>query len=885
MEELERLSKENVRMDLNQSHRFEDLKRLIVDVRVLVEEKLHSSTGTSRSLADVYSQLHSLASTCTQLAKEQKVLSTLCFKYMRTRVANITKAHTKTFDWIFDPDSDVEFVPWLETHDGIYWISGKPGSGKSTLMKYLFEHKTTQELLSRWAGDSELITASFFFWSIGTQMQKSQEGLLRSLIFSILKQCPGLMAKTGLLGLELEHRDNVFDDEFWTLGQLQATLGDIIAQEQTTTKFCFFIDGLDEYVGHHPDIVRTLDSLAQAPFIKICASSRPWNVFEDAYGHQCSRKLYLEDLTKSDIEIYVRSSLEKHNQMALMSVEGVGLQELVDEIVMRAQGVFLWVHLVLLSLDDGLTNGDDVDLLQYRLSLIPTDLEEFFRLILDSVDPVYKEKMAQIFQVILQTNEPLTLLTLSFLDQRDLDARLQDPTSAMDVYEIGDRIKNTKRRINGRYKGLLEIEFVPSAIDYFNYKVDFFHRTVHDFIRLNDIQQLLHGYLPPGFNSHETICKIILMTVKKMALRESSQVGTLRSLLDNFISHARLLELERSKAPYEFLDEMETTVMELSDQYQVELSWKFMDLAILSGLQYYVLQRFQEQPEKVSQHIVHFFRKLLQSTSISLSEEYEVSCIPEMIESLLSIGVSPNEPAKSSTVFGEYLLDVMHPAKYTAMQLNRHSDIVARQFHLLVLLLKHGADPNAYLYPRSTVWESFLRLVHNGGNRLSAAHQKVLVNITKSMICYGADVQADVRTARGIIPAAHVIRSAFTGAAQQILLDMIPMYRPRSKVHQLISFLLYRILLWFRLFKAWCVRIWGSWRPQSGPWHPGFSSMLDEEQATGITGLYSGGRWANRHRARANMKRIRWGPNFGTIDSESDEEFVWVGEPGVDGYV
>jgi hypothetical protein len=44
------------------------------------------------------------------------------------------------------------FIEWLSSGDGIFHISGKLGSGKSTLMKYLFNHPRTKIELSRWAG-------------------------------------------------------------------------------------------------------------------------------------------------------------------------------------------------------------------------------------------------------------------------------------------------------------------------------------------------------------------------------------------------------------------------------------------------------------------------------------------------------------------------------------------------------------------------------------------------------------------------------------------------------------------------------------------------------------------------------------------------------------
>jgi hypothetical protein len=45
-------------------------------------------------------------------------------------------------------------LSWLSSGAGIFHISGKLGSGKSTLMKYLCEHDSTKYLLKHWAGMS-----------------------------------------------------------------------------------------------------------------------------------------------------------------------------------------------------------------------------------------------------------------------------------------------------------------------------------------------------------------------------------------------------------------------------------------------------------------------------------------------------------------------------------------------------------------------------------------------------------------------------------------------------------------------------------------------------------------------------------------------------------
>jgi ABC-type transport system involved in cytochrome c biogenesis ATPase subunit len=89
-----------------------------------------------------------------------------------------------TFSWILSPRTP--FLQWITEIPGVFFIYGKAGSGKSTLMRYIAESPETGELLKVWAGSNHLITAKHFFWSSGTPLQKSHESLLQSLLFQIL---------------------------------------------------------------------------------------------------------------------------------------------------------------------------------------------------------------------------------------------------------------------------------------------------------------------------------------------------------------------------------------------------------------------------------------------------------------------------------------------------------------------------------------------------------------------------------------------------------------------------------------------------------------------------------------------------------------------------
>ena len=128
----------------------------------------------------------------------KRILDALHFRSIDERRATIAKAHRRTFQWIYEDRISQRCVwddlpKWLATGRGCYWISGKAGSGKSTLMKYILGNTKTADALQEWSGSSELVVAPFFFWHAGTPLQKSQAGLLRALLLSVLNKRPDLV--------------------------------------------------------------------------------------------------------------------------------------------------------------------------------------------------------------------------------------------------------------------------------------------------------------------------------------------------------------------------------------------------------------------------------------------------------------------------------------------------------------------------------------------------------------------------------------------------------------------------------------------------------------------------------------------------------------------
>lgn len=164
------------------------------------------------------------------------------------------------------------------------------------------------------------------------------------------------------------------DDRTWRLPTPKQAFSRLTSLDVSSSHKCFFIDGLDEYDGDHEAMLDFLKTVTRSPHVKICFSSRPWLVFEDLFKDLPG--LRLQDLTQQYIQLYVSHVLESNTKMREFAQQRPEhAAELVDEIVTKAAGVFLWVNLAVKTLLSGLRNRDKISDLRARLQVLPVELE------------------------------------------------------------------------------------------------------------------------------------------------------------------------------------------------------------------------------------------------------------------------------------------------------------------------------------------------------------------------------------------------------------------------------------------------------------------------------------------------------------------------------
>ncbi|PVI03431.1 hypothetical protein DM02DRAFT_490641, partial [Periconia macrospinosa] len=323
-----------------------------------------------------------------------RCLHTLYFPEIHRRIDEIDDADAKTFEWILEPENHpqkgeqgLRFRNWLSNPDenaNTFWISGKPGAGKSTLMKYLADSSHLSTYLKDWSGDKEVIQVQYYFWRQGSRIQRSLQGLLRSLLLQILSQHHD-MIRTAFPDLEWQNYGLEF--EFPEKSLTNALKKIVDAAEESHLYLFFLIDGLDEFddreelddaLGDVEELLKFLSQFSSRKRIKLCVSSRTLNFLEERFSKYPQLCIRIDEITQEDIRVYIRDELEENDIFRDLSRSNEEYLNIVQEMAHMAQGVFLWVRLVSKELRRLLTNGAQLRTLREKLSEMPKEIEGFY---------------------------------------------------------------------------------------------------------------------------------------------------------------------------------------------------------------------------------------------------------------------------------------------------------------------------------------------------------------------------------------------------------------------------------------------------------------------------------------------------------------------------
>lgn len=487
-------------------------------------------------MKSLWSVLDDLKASDSTASRENRniewIKKALEFDGMDNRKRRVQKAASDTFRWCISNDEIPDDHPklekslkaWLNDGGGVYHITGKPGSGKSTLMKLIDYSIDAEDQLKQWASrdGKRLIRASFYAWRAAdaNRLQNQSEGLMRTLLHQVLTQAPELVKEIfpRYWGPERFSRAEIWSQSSPGRHKLELEAQEIhdamesILKMSKDIQLFLLIDGMDEFANESEqwELARRVlswtacarGSVAEAvTTCKVCVSSREEGVFLDTFSESLRLRLHL--VTQADVQELVTTRLRANDRFS--SAPQDKQQQLIECAVRNAEGVFLWVCLVIEELKlqlneerkDLSVEGDFTSLLTF-VEKSPQDLNDFFKDILARIRQHHRSEAADIFTIALALNghrlrDFFLLFHYSLVRScpTGITELRQHLLETMTPEEVLTRERDFTTRLPSLCKGLLETQ--PTSINYHkdmpvlnsasNQTLGFIHRSAYEFFR------------------------------------------------------------------------------------------------------------------------------------------------------------------------------------------------------------------------------------------------------------------------------------------------------------------------------------------------------------------------------------------------------------------
>jgi len=357
--------------------------------------------------------------------------------------------------------------------------------------------------------------------------------------------------------------------------RLERALSRLLDQDVQKTNLVLFFDALDEFDGHLDLISRFIKGLVTSSqssmtSVKICFSSRPWEPLKEQFSTYPG--FSLQDYTREDMEQFAASSV------AQASITDPLITRLVPSIIIRANGVFLWVKLALKILFETAMVTPVASLpevLETKFRALPDDLFEFYTLIIGRVSRNNRRRTFALLELLARRGD--SQITCTHLWSAVMVSSCDTYRAAYDALRRtpSDISQQARRDIAAWGGGLVEIKR-QGDVDL----PELMHQTVLEFatslecnmkqIVLGDLASLIHenghGFHLKYFalklteasmlNSFQTLIESRKITHGDVTRYDKALLADNDASVLKFAHHAEQSELTTGASHFHFLYDM-----------------------------------------------------------------------------------------------------------------------------------------------------------------------------------------------------------------------------------------------------------------------------------------------------------------------------------------
>ncbi|RDA94471.1 hypothetical protein CP533_2296 [Ophiocordyceps camponoti-saundersi (nom. inval.)] len=405
----------------------------------------------------------------------------LAFPEMTDRYHDIDTAVSGTCKWLLKHD---HYRAWKHTDRQLLWIKGKPGSGKSTLVRYVFDRIKSNRICR-----NQAIFLTYFFDGRGTALQKTPLGFYRSILHQLLRQMPAALSDVVASFKQRQDTVGIPGKAWeWSEKELQEFFRKSLSAVLKHRAMWLFVDALDESGKENAfNMFKFFKSLLQGisstgGLFHICFSCRHYPILPGNYGVE----VCLEDQNAKDISTYVRIQFSESSILAESTVPAL--------IAKRASGIFLWARLATqraLTLEN---DGHSIIRIKGSIESTPVELDQLYEDLLISMDD--RKYSLKLFQWICFARRLLSLDEMRWALAIDINCPHHRLEQYQNMEEHISSKEQMKKRLKSLSRGLAEVVVFDSK-----QFIQLIHQSTKDFFVNKGLLFLDSGLNETGNNA------------------------------------------------------------------------------------------------------------------------------------------------------------------------------------------------------------------------------------------------------------------------------------------------------------------------------------------------------------------------------------------------